>query len=140
MVSIYVAGSSRERERVGDVFRWIERNPGMKLMQNWLATIDSYGDLRESDLPSVIRQKHVWLDLGDVKKAKYIWLLAPTTITRGAWVEYGYALALQQIQPDRYDIIVSGPSSVETIFCAVAKEFKTDAEAFGYILAQEGLK
>lgn len=106
-----------------DAVRAIEH---AELAHDWLAAIAEAGSANHG-LAQWQRREHAMADLRDVERCDLLWLLAPETITRGAWAELGAASVL------RKRIIVSGVYD-QSIFCALAHvELRTDVAALEYI-------
>ena len=83
-------------------------------------------------------------DLSHIETSRIFWLLAPETRTSGAWVEFGYAVALSHIAnrgpgplgQNRPQHIVASGAVEGSIFCACAdEEHATDRGAFDAITA-----
>lgn len=128
---IYVAGSSKERERARRAMRAV-REMGHAVSHDWLSVIERAGAANEG--LSIEAQLRVAAgDLAAVDQSHLLWLLAPETESRGAWVEYGYALALG------VQCIVSGPESGRSIFSRLAVAvLPSDDEAAEWIAGVEG--
>jgi hypothetical protein len=129
-VIIYVAGSSSEPERVRRAMDEVVGR-GWTLAQDWLADIEREGAANPTD--DEVRNRCADKDLSAVFDADVLWLLVPTSRSSGAWVEFGYAIALRLYrathqQPERPIIIASG-NTQQSIFCSLAdREFSDDSD------------
>jgi nucleoside 2-deoxyribosyltransferase len=103
----------------------INAAPWATLTHDWLAAIAQAGNANHG-LSDPERRDYATADLCAVKACDVLWLLAPETVTRGAWLETGYALALGK------RVVVSG-NGTQSIFCALGYEVSDDLGAFNYI-------
>lgn len=135
MAIVYVAGSSGDLERARTIMDLVRATPSLSLAHDWIAEFQAepVSDDRLSRRDAV---KYAAGDLSHVVRADVVWLLAPAKPTRGAWVEFGYALGLYGGLPSKL-IVVSGEYT-QSIFCALAMEFADDDAAFDAIVAWEG--
>ena len=102
---VYVAGSSGEIERVERVIAHL-RLMGVTITHDWTADIRAVraaGLASDADLSDDEARKHALTDLEAVATAHAVLFLAPTTPTRGAWVEMGYAYGCGK--PDRKSVV-----------------------------------
>jgi hypothetical protein len=119
-VKVYVAGASKEPERVRRAMNAVLAE-GWELTHDWLAEIERVGSANDG-LTLAQRCDSATRDLRAIREADMVWLLAPENDSTGAWVELGYVLGL-------YDgcfvstpgIVVSGPGSGRSIFCALTE-------------------
>jgi len=145
-VRIYIAGASKEPARCREAMT-MAKKLGLEITLDWLAVIEAEGAANEG-LDDEKRQRFSRADLDAVRRADWVWVLAPalTSSSAGCWVELGYALAVfdknlhvmfstHPVAGPR--IIVSGPGRVKCIFTSLAeKEFETDLEALAFINAE----
>lgn len=128
MHSIYLSGASSELV-LCESYRDKLVNDGWHIELDWMAKIRASG-IGDTSLP-VRGQQHVaQTDLWAVSRAECFWLVLPSAPSRtiGAWVELGYALALE----DAPVIVISGQWN--SIFDQLGeKRFVTHDEAFAYI-------
>jgi len=137
---LYIAGASGEIDRVT---HWMARarEAGYAITCDWPAAIVREGGVANALGPR--RADYAKEDLVGVYEARTFWLLAPMNASTGAWVEFGYALALTGAQRDlpwgRAEslVVVSGPGAARSIFPALADhELPTDEEAFALLAAR----
>ncbi len=132
MVNIYVAGSSRESDRVSGVFEMVRAAPQLRLAHDWLQ-IQAGESTPDDQLTREKAAVYADGDLSHVGIADVFWLLAPKEATRGAWIEFGYALALAA-ETTRPVLIVASGRCEQSIFCALAAEYEEDIDAFSAIV------
>jgi hypothetical protein len=130
-VIVYVAGSSSEPERVRAFMDAVQAIPGARLAHDWLAPIER-GVPANEGLAMGARFGHASDDLAAIQHAHAFVLLAPEKPTRGAWVEFGYALAV--FEGGRDHVIVAGRGE-QSIFCALGVEVGSDDNALAYVRA-----
>jgi hypothetical protein len=140
-VKIYVAGASKEPERVRAVMNAVKAL-GLEITCDWLTAIEAEGAANEG-LDDDKRRRYSLDDLDAVRRADWVWLLAPSeSRSSGCWVELGYALALADRSVENRDrhwkpwprIIVSGSGRMKSIFASLAEmEFDHDDEALVYL-------
>lgn len=114
-MKIYVAGSSRNRERARrfmDTVRTVHA-PGVKLeiAHDWVAEQDANEALSlwDCDLSETERARHATADFDAIETCDAFVLLAePEATGRGMWVELGFALALTRYAKREPLIFVSG--------------------------------
>lgn len=125
--SIYVAGSSRERELVA-AYQTALQAAGWALAHDWVAQMNAC-HIPDVDLPIEAQRRYAEADLAGVRRAQVFWLLAPSTPSIGAYVELGYALALHDwCNFNAPRVVVSG---LPSLFTSLAHErYSTHAEAF----------
>lgn len=125
---IYVAGGSKERERV-QVAMDAVRALGLEITCDWLAAIAAEGIANEG-LDEAKRRRYAVADYDGVFRADIIWVLAPNAHSTGSWAELGYAQGLRSDQV----ILVSGLARHRCIFASLAtQEFDTDESALLYL-------
>ena len=131
---VYVAAASSEPDRARIAMDLVRSNPRMMLAYDWLADIEGE-DTPDDQLSDEDRLMYAEVDLRGVLEADVLWLLSPEKATKGAWVEFGYAMGA-----GIPTIVVSGASSKAVIFCAKGREYRLDSEAFSAIdrFAREG--
>jgi hypothetical protein len=131
-VKVYIAAAATDVLRVQ---LWTRRltEVGIDVVSTWVETILTVGEANPRD--ASIEQRFEWSasDLDQVDSAGLLWLLVPLppSITRGAWLEFGYAHA-------RGLELVSSGDTKQSIFCALGEEYATDKEAFVAICDREG--
>ncbi len=122
---IYVAGASRELERV-EAFIASARLRGHQITHDWTVQVRSH---RVAGIPDTALSDEEAADIaaGDllaVLNAQILVLLAPAEPTTGAWVELGCALGTRAIP-----VVVAGELARRSIFTRLASIVDTDAEA-----------
>lgn len=128
---IYVAAASREIGRAWFWMQEIRETPGLEIVEG--------GDWTRRPRPNPVdlgtRVRCANEDVEAVRRAAVLWLLAPELPTAGAWVKLGVAVEARR-NSGTPGIVVSGPGSMRSIFCALAdREFETDREALLYLNA-----
>lgn len=124
--SIYVAGSSRERELVS-AYQTALKAAGWWLAHDWVAQMNAC-HIPDVDLPIEAQRRYAEQDLAGVRRAQVFWLLVPSTPSIGAYVELGYALGLDTRDHGGPRVVVSG---LPSLFTSLADErYATHAEAF----------
>lgn len=127
----YLCGAFSERARVKAMMSRL-REAGIEISFDWTADPPP-GVTCDADLTAEQRSTYARADLRGVELADVVWLLAPESTSRGAWVEFGYALAVQAIT------IVSGPAWRSSIFTEVANHtFESDEEALSHLVSVFG--
>lgn len=114
-MKIYIAGASAEPERVQRAMD-AARQLGYEVTLDWLAVIKAVGAANDG-LSVGERQKYALADLGAIYRADVFWLLAPENASTGAWVELGYAIA---VEARLENVVVSGPGAAKCIFVELA--------------------
>ena len=129
--NLYVAGSSAKTEalRVRTAMDLVLEHPRMRLTLDWQKNIERSGLPANVGLPYDHRIRVATEALDAVRRADIFWLLAPSVVTRGGWVELGVALEQKKV------IVISGADSGNSIFCALGQEIATDEDAFAVICA-----
>ncbi len=120
---MYVAGSSDplERPRVRRVMDTIAAMPGCALALDWLAAIEAAGSAN-AGLTLEQRRHYARANLKAIATADGFVFLAPVTVTRGAWLELGYAL-------DCAAPVVCSGATKQSIFCSLVTEVESDEDA-----------
>ncbi len=130
-MSVYVAGSSSELERAERVIGAL-RDGGVEITHDWTRGVRDARErgivddasLSPGEAYAAAREDH-----DAVRRSDAFLLLAPTTPTRGAWVELGLALASV---PGA--VVVSGAASGDSIFTRLADRiFHTDDAAVAWL-------
>lgn len=125
-MNIYIAAASTEASRVEEAVDKLEalgyRAPGTR---EWLEHVRMCtGKLSECDAFSSAKE-----DLEAIEQARWLWFMRPSDghVTRGAWVELGYAIG-----KDLYTL-ASGKRHDADIFSLCADHsFETDEEALRF--------
>lgn len=119
--SIYVAGSSKERELVA-AYQAGLRAVGWRISHDWVAEMNAAA-VPDHELSVDQQALFAEADLLGIDKAQVFWLLSPSAPSIGAYVELGYALGCNGVR-----VVVSGRPS---LFTSLAHErYATHAEAF----------
>jgi hypothetical protein len=135
---VYVAGASAELERCERVIAAL-REGGCTITMDWGAAMRALAALGicDAQLDDHEARRHAEADLDGIVTADVVLLLAPEAATRGAWVEFGYALgwARGYGEAPLRSLYVSGPGARQSIFtrCADAL-FATDDDAVSAIV------
>lgn len=114
-MKVYVAGASRERDRVERILFAVGVEPRLYLTFDWLSHIDEVGAANEG-VSRDQRLVSTSLNFQGIAQCDVFVLLIPSVETRGAWVELGYALHMHK------PVWVSGRAADEarSIFCVHA--------------------
>lgn len=122
----YIAASSHETDRAERVMQALDA-AGFVCSHNWIPTVRAAfaSGTSESSLDDAVAAEHARGDLLGVATCDVFVLLAPSTKTKGAWLEFGYALALGK----RVVVAHDSPSTArQSIFTRLADAIVTDAE------------
>jgi len=120
---VYVAGSSREPERVRAAMAGA-RAAGCVIVHDWLAAIEAAGAANEG----LSEVSHARGDLERLETAETLWLLLPEAPAIGAWWEAGHAHARG------LTIVTSGAGRERSIFMSLAhRHYCTDDDALDAI-------
>ena len=124
---VYIAASSADIERAE---LWSSRLSiaGIEVVSTWMQTVRDVGDANPRAAERADRQRWAVEDLTQVRSCDLLWMLVPSTAraTRGAWLECGFAEALNKI------VVFSGDTA-QSVFCALGDEWQGDEEAFALI-------
>ena len=132
-MKVYVAGSSAELDRCERVISAL-RAGGCTITFDWAAQMREFAarGLCDAALDDHEARRCAEADLNAIVDADVVLLLAPEQPTRGAWVEFGYALgwARGYGEAPLRSLYVSGPAARQSIFtrCADAL-FLSDDDA-----------
>jgi len=126
-LKVYVAASTLEMDRARIVMAHL-RAHGIEVTSTWLENISKVGASNQRDASDADRYGWSETDLAEVKRSDLIWLLVPAgdAATRGAWLEFGYAHALNK------GLVASGDTKC-SIFTVLGEEFAIDEDAFARI-------
>lgn len=126
---IYIAGSSRELDRVQQAMAAAVAL-GFTNAYDWTRAVAA-SPIHDRDMPRAARLHHAHTEVAAVVDSPFFWLLVPNEGGRGAWVEYGMAVnggELDQV------VVASGPLHRESIFCSLADyECVSDEEALAWL-------
>jgi hypothetical protein len=134
---VYVGAASSELERAKRVMKLL-RDKGIRVTSTWVETITNVGDANPMSAPLIDQQKWSQQDLNEVMDAQVLLLLLPPKgiETIGAYVEYGFALALQMLSEQMIATGAPVPPRVivtagrkRSIFFSMAEHSDTDEEA-----------
>lgn len=126
---VYVAGASRELDRVKAMVAKLEASGLVEITSRWFDAVEAWGVGRDAELTDDQARGHALADLQGVSEAELIWFLWPQNHSAGAFVEFGYALSLKN-----NTVLVSGEHSA-CIFTRLA-DFRstTDENALELVL------
>jgi len=123
-LKVYLAGSTQDIERVK---RWKGAlvSVGVEVVSTWIEVIEKVGGANPRGATKVQRADWSTTDLAEVASADVLWFLVPPAdkATRGAWLEFGYAVA-------RHITLISSGDTRQSIFTAMGIELETDEDAF----------
>jgi len=138
MAKVYIAGASREPERL-DAFFDAVLAQGHTITCDWREEQRAHAGVREADLPVAVRQQAAAKDLAGVREAELLIVLMPPDeiASRGLWVELGSAAGLRFVgtQPAPR-IWCVGRNAMASIFTEIADERFFSEEAALMWLAQ----
>lgn len=130
---VYVAGASREPERVRAVMRELQAAPNVVLTHDWLTEMERRPEdtMLRHELVEAARR-----DVCGLMSARVLLFLLPAEPSPGAWFELGF-FARRWLISDHGHIIVSGPAPA-TLFTEWLRDVgadraPTDALAVGRI-------
>jgi nucleoside 2-deoxyribosyltransferase len=124
MLRVYLAGPSRELDRVLPIVASLEQTPGVAIAYAWWRDVQAHGVGKDGELDAEAQRYFASADLRAIRKSDLIWLLwHETSHSNGVPFELGYALGMQK------PAIVSGSKASECIFTALVERHVTDAEA-----------
>src|SRR5882672_5686661 len=95
--TIYVAAATGSAEEIARAEKWMTRlrEAGVTVISDWLETIKLPGGANPMEASREYRMSRANAPLNQVSQAQAFWLLMPEdTATVGAYVEFGFALAL----------------------------------------------
>jgi hypothetical protein len=136
-MNIYLMGSSSELALCKDYMKRLRAN-GHTIAHDWVADVEREGGGNPATLPDEVAAEYATTDLDSADRADIHWFLLPITVTRGAWVEFGYVLKKRRddernILARPKSILVSGNFS-QSIFTRLATNFfPTHEEAFAWL-------
>lgn len=126
-LKVYVAGSSKELDRVADAMAAL-RESGVEVTHDWVEVIKARGSANPLGASAADCAQWAWEDLLGVRAADVVWLMVPAQGGLGCYVEYGYALALN------IPVVISGEYG-RTIFTALTDEcHEYDSDALEALL------
>lgn len=143
--SIYVSAASSDMERADRVMAQLSA-AGMIVTSTWVDVIRKVGDANPMSAPRDQRLLWSGTDLFEVSLAQTLLLLLPPkgVATSGAWVELGYAAALQafvdmmreagQPVPAEADRWLVCAGEERSIFSALCDHYATDDDAVAAIV------
>ena len=128
-MKIYLAASSADIDRAK---HWRDRlvDAGIEVTSTWITNVEKVGAANPRD--ATREQRAEWMRgcFREVSSSDVLWFLVPPLDkpTRGAWMEFDYAL--EHVQ----DVFASG-DTLQSIACALADdEYATDEEAFAALV------
>lgn len=127
--AVYIAGSSShwQSDRVQAAIAAL-RAHDIVVTNTWTEVIAKVGDANPRAASDIDRRGWAVKCLNEIDAADAVWVLVPVVpaTTRGAWVEAGYAYS------ERKHVLFSGDTK-QSVFCALGREFATDAAAIAYL-------
>lgn len=127
--SVYLAGSSRELERVLYYAERLE-SVGLKITLKWWGHVQANGVGNDGLLEVQDQARFALGDLRAIREADIFWLLWSPQKTGADW-EAGYAYALHSRGEGISSFVVSGKGSSTSIFSALA--FRDESDAIGLV-------
>lgn len=127
--TIYIAASSYELDRARAAMA-MARASGYEITHDWTLSVAEHGG-NPLRLPSADRRRFACADLDAIDNADVVWLLATDDhVSRGANIEYGYALA------SRAFVIVSGAVRGSIFYDVSQARFPDDISAAEFLKVQ----
>jgi hypothetical protein len=125
---VYVAGAAAEMSRVIDAIAALE-GAGIAVTCTWPQVVAATpGGANPADASCADRARWSGRDVTEVADSDVLWFLVPDGLTtRGAWFESGVAHALGK------HLVFSGPTTHQSVFCALGEEFISDESALVYL-------
>jgi hypothetical protein len=123
-MKLYIAASSKpqERARVDAAFAAVDGF--YEIVGDWRADCDKFG----ANPAGLDCSPFAKADMNAVRECDVLWLLMPQSETRGAWVEFGLALAFGKV------VVCSGEGQERSIFTSLAmRRYELDADAVTYL-------
>lgn len=123
---LYVAGASAEIDAIEPRIARL-RAAWAEITHDWVADVRAAGTANVG-LTTDQRKRYAQTDLNGILRAEVVWLLVPSTLSKGCWIELGIALG-------QYKRIVVSDDDEMSIFTALASEaFATHDEAEAYLV------
>lgn len=129
---IYVAGASSEIVRAERQGRLLRDN-GFEVVSTWTQVIRDVGHANPTDATPEEYKLWAGRDLAEVQAADVFWLLLPEANTVGAWIELGFAHAINKL------IVMSGQH--RPIFTPALARFHShyDQEILSFLIEARAL-
>jgi hypothetical protein len=128
MISVYVAGASREAKQVEHFMIRLREN-GVEVSHDWI-TLMKLATVHERHLTPTARKRAAELDAQAVRCSDIVWLQIPDEATIGAWVEFGIVLG----DILRHALVIVSGDWRRTIFTELADfKFDTHEQAFAFV-------
>lgn len=128
MTAVYIAASSLDMARAK---RWRTAllEAGLAVTSTWIESIEAVGEANPATATREQRLGWAQQCATGVRNANILWLLSPPldAPSCGAWCELGVA------QNNYTTVVCSGPTTHQSIFCALGAEYASDFEAFAAI-------
>lgn len=128
MSIVYVVASSMEPDRARWAMDLIRNTDGLELAMDWLACIEEEGTSNGMGHEKDLHYSN--LDCEALSASDYVWVLVPTTLTKGAYIEMGYAI--NDARRRECVLIVSGPERDSIFYAQATVSYRSDNEAALY--------
>lgn len=123
MKKLYIAGSSKELERVKK-FATYAKDQGFMITEPWWDKVEEHG--ANPDIPRAKKKEFADADIAGLEAAECVILLAPADNSGfGCAFEYGYAIAKKK------PVVIAGKHA--SVFCALRPTVLSDNEALGHL-------
>lgn len=130
-VLVYVAGASREHERVRKWANALSLADHIALTLTWWEGAEAWAG-RDEVLPLHAQRPFAAKCEGAIRASRIFWMLWPETeLTAGAFIELGYALSTRFHAGRHFDVIISGLTCTRSIFTASA-DYRSDSDALAF--------
>ncbi len=124
MLKVYLAGASRELDRIRPFVSVLDRSGIVQLTYRWWEAVEKHGVGRDHELTRDQAAGHALNDLDGVRSCQLFWVLWPENHSVGAPLEFGFAMA------SGIPTIVTGKNVKACIFTALAT-YRDDSDALG---------
>jgi hypothetical protein len=121
-IPVYLAGPSRELDRVRRCAAELDRRSDVRIVYRWWAAVEHHGVGLDGHLRREQQVDHALRDLRGLCESRIAWVLWPeSSPSHGAAAELGYLLALTMSDRTRAPhVVVTGRSAHECIFTSLA--------------------
>ena len=129
-VLVYLAGASREHERVKRWAHAIDRARCLEVSHRWFEDAETWHG-KDHELTRARARDIAQEDERHIRASRIFWLLWPIELRPGAFIELGHALCHRFHVGRSYDVIVSGAGCCSSIFTASA-DFRDDSDELAF--------
>jgi hypothetical protein len=128
-VPLYLAGASRELDRVLPMVAKLEESGLVRFTYEWWKAVQRHGVGKDHELTNDDRRSYALRDASAIADSRIFWLLYPDGVSFGAAFELGYAMRC------RATTIVTGKCSRNSPFPSIASfEHEVDEAGLAHVL------